>query len=272
MSTEGFVETVATCISRLTICHDAVEVEAVIKALRDSSGIRMVSFLNLNAISLSQNNRPFKGLLLASDYLFRDGVGVEIIMKQVLQKPGLNMNGTDFIPRILAAFGPETSLALFGSRDQALSGAAAILRDQGFAAIEQLDGFQDVQSYVDALRSSKAQLVVLGMGMPKQELVARAIAAEPAFVGRDLIIINGGAIIDFVSGQITRAPVWMRKFKLEWLYRVSKEPTRLCWRLMAALSTLIMVYFHSEGIRRVIEKNIKKDQNVEAFGNSNDRS
>jgi N-acetylglucosaminyldiphosphoundecaprenol N-acetyl-beta-D-mannosaminyltransferase len=67
-------------------------------------------------------------------------------------------------------------------------------------------------------------VIVLGMGMPRQEEVAAVLRSA---LGYPCLIICGGAIIDFLGGKTSRAPGWMRAFGLEWLYRLGLEPKRL---------------------------------------------
>ena len=67
-------------------------------------------------------------------------------------------------------------------------------------------------------------LIVLGMGMPRQEQVARELRAT---LDHPCLIVCGGAIIDFLGGKTSRAPRWMRGAGLEWLFRLALEPRRL---------------------------------------------
>jgi exopolysaccharide biosynthesis WecB/TagA/CpsF family protein len=64
------------------------------------------------------------------------------------------------------------------------------------------------------------------VGAPQQELIAYAIAQRGDAMGVGLCV---GAALEFLSGQTQRAPVWIRSAGLEWLYRLSSEPSRL-WR------------------------------------------
>jgi exopolysaccharide biosynthesis WecB/TagA/CpsF family protein len=66
----------------------------------------------------------------------------------------------------------------------------------------------------------------LAMGNPKQELVARIIASS---VRSPVVIVNGGAVADFLAGRFERAPLWVRRARLEWVFRLLQEPRRL-WR------------------------------------------
>jgi N-acetylglucosaminyldiphosphoundecaprenol N-acetyl-beta-D-mannosaminyltransferase len=75
------------------------------------------------------------------------------------------------------------------------------------------------------VRASKADLVLVALGAPKQELwIAEAAAAL-----RPAVLLGVGAAVDFVAGTARRAPPWVSASGLEWLYRLGQEPRRL-WR------------------------------------------
>ena len=71
-----------------------------------------------------------------------------------------------------------------------------------------------------------ARFILIAVGSPQQELIAREIAALPGVTGTALCI---GASIDFLTGRTKRAPRWMQRASLEWLHRLSSDPKRL-WR------------------------------------------
>ena len=75
---------------------------------------------------------------------------------------------------------------------------------------------------------AKPDVVILGLGAPKQELWI------DAFAGRldAKIALCVGATIDFLAGEKKRSPVWMQKVGLEWLHRVLTEPRRLFKRYL----------------------------------------
>jgi N-acetylglucosaminyldiphosphoundecaprenol N-acetyl-beta-D-mannosaminyltransferase len=78
---------------------------------------------------------------------------------------------------------------------------------------------------LEKLKAARPDLVVVGLGAPKQELFIHRHfdALRPA------VALGLGASIDFVAGRVKRAPKWMSNAGLEWLYRLSREPKRL-WR------------------------------------------
>ena len=86
------------------------------------------------------------------------------------------------------------------------------------------DGFSDERLYVDELRATSADLIVLGMGMPRQERVGRLLRQE---LEHPCTIVCGGAILDFLGDKVARAPQWIRRLRMEWMWRLVCEPRRL---------------------------------------------
>lgn len=80
----------------------------------------------------------------------------------------------------------------------------------------------------EVVNKSGADLLVLGLGAPKQELWVTQYSSELAVK----VALCVGATIDFLAGEKTRAPIWMRKLGLEWLHRMLSEPKRLAKRYM----------------------------------------
>ncbi|HEY3816658.1 MAG TPA: WecB/TagA/CpsF family glycosyltransferase [Polyangiaceae bacterium] len=78
---------------------------------------------------------------------------------------------------------------------------------------------------LDRLRAAKADIVLVALGAPKQEL----FIAEAAPDVRPAVLLGVGAAVDFIAGTAKRAPRWMSASGLEWLFRLAKEPRRM-WR------------------------------------------
>jgi N-acetylglucosaminyldiphosphoundecaprenol N-acetyl-beta-D-mannosaminyltransferase len=83
----------------------------------------------------------------------------------------------------------------------------------------------DLEAAAERMLEARADVVWIGLGVPKQDLAGEALrelGAAPA-------IVCVGAAFDFVSGVKRRAPAWMQRIGLEWLHRLLSEPRRL-WR------------------------------------------
>lgn len=80
------------------------------------------------------------------------------------------------------------------------------------------------RALVDAVKASGARILFMGVSAPKQEIWAYEHVDE---LGIPIVCV--GAAFDFLSGRKPRAPKWMRKIGLEWLFRLITEPRRL-WK------------------------------------------
>ena len=130
----------------------------------------------------------------------------ETVAAAVLAVPGVaGLHG--------GAFG-DVATYLPGAR---IAGASAPpFRDLTPAEEEQL---------VDELRASGADIVWVGLGMPRQELFMRRMAERLP----GITLIGVGAAFDLLSGTVPQAPAWLQRVGLEWLFRLAQEPRRL-WR------------------------------------------
>lgn len=85
---------------------------------------------------------------------------------------------------------------------------------------------QECLELIDMVNESKATVLAVGVGAPKQEKWISKYRDKFTHVK---IFLAVGATIDFEAGTIKRAPVWMSKLGIEWLYRIYADPKRL-WK------------------------------------------
>lgn len=189
----------------------------------------ILAFVNAHAMNSAASSRAFHSALIGSDLLLRDGSGMAALYRLMGRDAGLNLNGTDLIPRIMAGFDGRR-IALFGTVDEFAERARDSMAGDltPHSEIDSVHGFHDVDIYIAMAQQQRPDLIVLGMGMPKQELLA--VALRTALHDSPCLIICGGAIIDFLGGRTSRAPGWIRKAGCEWMYRLAMEPRRLFTR------------------------------------------
>jgi exopolysaccharide biosynthesis WecB/TagA/CpsF family protein len=218
-------------LSRLERVEGEKELGQLLLRLISPKRAVVVSFLNAHAVNLAANDVAFADALHASDYLLRDGSGVKIACHLFHIAPGANLNGTDLIPELLARFKGRRILVI-GAEPQWFARAMEVLKMRGLDAGELtgLDGFRPEQDYLELVRDKRPELVVLGLGMPRQERLALKIREVMSSAHAPCTIVSGGAIIDFIAGKFPRAPFWIRKTGFEWAYRLGQEPSRLAKR------------------------------------------
>lgn len=212
-------------VGKLTLLHSKEERDALLTQLCNASDRPVtVAFVNAHALNMAAKDAAFFHNLMSADVLLRDGVGVSMLLSMLGIAPGKNMNGTDFIPLLLDRY-ESRSVALFGTRQAYLEAAAHALASKGRRLNPTiLDGFQPDAAYAKVMSYVRPELVVLGMGMPKQEAVAALLRTTCSYPH---VTVCGGAIIDFLGGKVRRAPHVIRGIGFEWLYRLCMEPRRL---------------------------------------------
>lgn len=194
-----------------------------VSSIDNSNKAIVIAFVNAHAMNLAAIDCDFHKNLEAADYLLRDGSGMSLLFASQGCNPGLNMNGTDFIPKILEAFRGRR-VALWGTAQPHVQSAVDICQSKyGIEVVSLHHGFERVEFYKDLAKTKLPELIVLGMGMPKQEAVANIIRSNK----NPVLIVCGGAILDFLGGGVARAPLIFRKIGVEWLYRLAIEPRRL---------------------------------------------
>ena len=222
------LEDVWWLVARLNIVSDEAAKAALLQQLSAAQQPVVVAFVNQHAVNLAWARSDFAAALRSADVLLRDGVGIEYFLKLNGCPPGHNMNGTDFIPKLAAAYAGRR-VAVLGTRFPWTGRAAAALASLGCDVAVQLDGFQEDETYLHALEAARPELVILAMGMPRQELLAARLSKTLSFPTG---IVNGGALADLLAGQHSRAPRVLREARLEWLFRLTQEPRRLARRYL----------------------------------------
>ncbi len=229
-------------INRLTLL-DPEGYEHMLEALSQTADGVIIGFLNQHGYNLIIEQPHLQRRFLEVDYLLRDGIGMKLACKLNGIDPSLNLNGTDFIPALLENIRANASQPLdyyaMGTREPWLTRGAANLF--GSRRVRTLDGFQKEQDYVDFFRDystpGRLAVVVLAMGMPKQERIAQLLKHRSDCA---CLIICGSAILDFAAHRVDRAPHWMRVSGLEWLFRLFREPRRLFRRYVIGIPRFLL--------------------------------
>jgi exopolysaccharide biosynthesis WecB/TagA/CpsF family protein len=215
-----------------------------------------IAFCNAHTANLAWND-PILRTLLADFTVFADGVGVDIAARLLHGHSfAANLNGTDFVPALLVAETRPLRIALFGAKPSVADRAAAVLADVApqhriTAVMHGYAREMETDTFLSEIRANPVDILLVAMGNPHQEQwIARNITGDHA-----TLAFGVGALFDFLAGEVPRAPLWMRRMRLEWLYRLAQEPSRLFARyvlgnplflLRVALVKLGLVRFNTQ--------------------------
>jgi exopolysaccharide biosynthesis WecB/TagA/CpsF family protein len=199
-----------------------------------ASGRHMkIAFCNAHTANLAWSDAGFRQTL-GMFTVFPDGVGVDIASRWLWGQPfRANLNGTDFVPRLLTDAPRPLRVAMIGSRPGVAVKAAGHFAKAHprhvFGPV--MDGFQNetsVDAFLAELAAAPVDILLVAMGNPLQEAwIARHVTRTHA-----TLAIGVGALFDFMAGEVSRAPGWVRSLRLEWAYRLALEPRRLFRRYM----------------------------------------
>ena len=172
---------------------------------------------------MSASTSPLNPRFLAED--------VEPALPIVRGASKVLLDAGGLIPEMLDFFREHgMSVYLYGAKSDVIERAAREIESRypGLSVAGYSHGYvEDPSVLIDRINAAKADAVVLGLGVPKQELW---VANHGDQLESARILVCGGAIFDFISGNVIRAPGIVRRLRLEWLFRLVQEPRRLSSR------------------------------------------
>jgi N-acetylglucosaminyldiphosphoundecaprenol N-acetyl-beta-D-mannosaminyltransferase len=209
---------------------------------RANQGVRtQVFFVNAHCINQAASHPGYASLLSEAPFLFADGVGMAIAARFSGTRLEHNVNGTDLFPLICeAAAAAVVPVAFLGARPgvaracadrmQAMyPGLRVVWTDHGYLDPEQEQG------RLHGLNASGARILFVAKGVPAQE----CWIAEHAERLAAPVVLGVGALFDFYSGNVPRAPRVVRDLRGEWVYRLLLEPRRMSRRYLLGNPTFI---------------------------------
>lgn len=217
--------------------HQAVQACMDIIAEKMQS-CRYVVTPNVDHALTLQKNAAFRAAYKGAALVLADGNPI-VWASKLLGKPlPETVTGSDLVPAVMRAYasaGTTLKVFLLGAGPGVAEKAAEnIKKDMPHVDVAGCYsppfGFEknpaETEKIIGLVNAVRPQLLVIGLGAPKQELW---VCQNAARLHTDLAIC-AGAVIDFMAGEKPRAPEWMRKLALEWLHRMLSEPKRLAAR------------------------------------------
>ncbi len=198
------------------------------KRIKDNSPTRL-AFANASLANMAFEDKQFSKVL-QSFLLLNDGTGINIGSKFLCHKEfPANLNGTDFTPYFLDHCAVDLRIFLLGASPKVSSRAAEYFakRWPKHQIVGSQHGFfskNDEEEILGNIRRSQANLVLVAMGNGLQEYWVNKLVPDVVLSAWGI-----GALFDFLASEINRAPEWMRRMGIEWIYRLIHEPKRL-WK------------------------------------------
>jgi N-acetylglucosaminyldiphosphoundecaprenol N-acetyl-beta-D-mannosaminyltransferase len=222
-------------------------VEHAMSAVRDRRFMQICT-VNLDFVVNARRNTRVRSVLSQSELNLADGSPVLWLGRLTGRRIPERVAGADFVPHLTAAAAEAGASVFFlGGENGAGAAAARIMQERipdlrvggvyepARAALEDIDTGEIIRR----LDAAEADILFVAFGHPKQDLwIAANRDRLPVSVA-----IGVGCTFDLIAGQRRRAPAWMQRAGLEWLFRVSNEPTRLAKRYAIDGYWLLAVLF-----------------------------
>jgi N-acetylglucosaminyldiphosphoundecaprenol N-acetyl-beta-D-mannosaminyltransferase len=214
-------------------CRD---VRAAALGLHARGGGRIVT-LNAEMTMTARANPELRGAIASAELVIPDGAGVVWALSRqgvkVVRSPGIELAWT----LLSYAAAHQWRVALIGASPEVMSALQQNLPDQlpGLNLVMAVHGYQPEETWPgleSQLLGLQPDLILIALGVPRQETWSQAIGSGVAGLWMGV-----GGSFDVWAGVKTRAPSWMGRFQIEWLYRLIQEPSR--WRRMLSLPQFV---------------------------------
>jgi N-acetylglucosaminyldiphosphoundecaprenol N-acetyl-beta-D-mannosaminyltransferase len=218
---------------------------------------RYVSICDVHSVVLAGRNEAHGQHLRSADLVTPDGWPVAWMLRQCGHTNQERINGPDLMWRLLSAAEKKNlPVYFYGTTDATLS-ALRIRLKSAFPSLQVAGMYsppfrpltaEEDAADVERINASGAQLVMTGLGCPKED---RWMFEHRGRV--QAVMLGIGAGVDFWACKVPRAPHWMRNHGLEWLFRLACEPRRL-WRRYLVHNSLFVTYAAQQLIKNKIRQ------------------
>lgn len=217
-------------------CSERDVVEAAVTAATNGRGGWIVT-VNVDILRSLHRDGSLRRLIAPASFVVADGMPL-VWLARLLRTPlPERVAGASLIWSLTQAATGKLSVYLLGGPPGVASSAADVLRRENpslriAGTYSPPMGFErnagELAATIAAVADAKPDIVLCGLGFPKQEeLIARLRLELP-----EAWFLGCGAALSFVAGAIPRAPFWMQRAGLEWLWRLLVEPRRLFRRYL----------------------------------------
>lgn len=194
---------------------------------------------NLDHMRRLGRDADFREVCERASLRVADGAPIVWVSRLVGEALPGRVAGSDLVPLLVSGCAVHGRRVFFLGGDPGVAErAAAKFREQNPGLVVAgtlcpLPGFEVgngwAQSLAAAINASGADVVFVALGSPKQEYVIDQVRGN---VGPSVWWLGVGITLSFVSGDVRRAPAWMRVWGLEWAHRLVQEPRRLARRYL----------------------------------------
>ena len=184
-----------------------------------------------------------------------DGWPIAVATKNASKLKVARVTGSDLLPELFSQLTKEVRVGIVGGNiesliRQSLESKFPDLNIQIIDTSQWTNSVYDIRRLRELVQYNALSIVLLCLGHPKQELLAKELKDYDWAGSRPDWIMCVGATIDFLIGEQKRAPKAFQRIGLEWFYRLVKNPKRFAQRYLKSVIPSFRLIFKSFGMRR----------------------
>ncbi|MBC1287401.1 WecB/TagA/CpsF family glycosyltransferase [Listeria booriae] len=210
--------------------------------------------VNADKINLMKQNEKFKKIINASPLVNPDGMSM-VLAARILKKPTIErVAGIDVMIHLLKISAAKGYRVYFLGTSELILKKLLKKVQQDYPSL-QIAGYhhgffkQSEEAFVvEDIKKAKADILFVALPSPKKEYFIDYYMERMAVP----VSMGVGGSFDVIAGEMKRAPMWMQRASLEWIYRMMQEPRRLAKRYIIG-----NIVFMSHVLR---EKKLKKSE------------
>ena len=194
-------------------------------------------------------------IYLSADLSLIDGWPIAVAAKNASGKKVQRVTGSDLLPRLFSELNNDIRIGIIGGTNemkirQVLEARYPNLNIQIIDTSQWSNSIYDIRRLRELVQHNALSIVLLCLGHPKQELLAKELKSYDWAGSRPDWIMCMGATIDFLTGEQKRAPKAFQKIGLEWFYRLVTNPKKFTQRYLNAVIPSLILIFKSFGMRK----------------------
>lgn len=210
-------------VDKVTMKEALLTVDEYIK----SGAPHLIVTADASGVVVAQQDNELRQIINGADMVTPDSTGIMSASKLYGNPLPQKVSGIDLAVEIASRAARDGySLFLLGAAPGVAEAAGESLQKRfpGLKIAGTRDGFfQDDEEVVQQVASSGAKVLLVAMGIPKQE---KWITKHKDKLGV-CVAMGVGGTFDVLSGKVNRAPMWMRKHGLEWVHRLVSNPKKI---------------------------------------------
>lgn len=203
-----------------------VDPDAYLSNLFTGRAIQVIS-LNLEQVVLAQDDPEYRKIISEAELIIPDGVSIvwtyrllNFFSPDAANFPLKKLAGIDLAAKLIES---KQKIAIWGAKKEIIELLKKKLKDKLVFAEHGYFNLDQKDEILERLIKSKPDLLLVGMGAPKQEMLIYECKSK-----LDTCVCMGvGGALDVWSGKLQRAASWMIFLNLEWFFRIIQEPSRL---------------------------------------------